>query len=85
MDENLKTVERTLALLRSFSRATPELSVSNLVARLPVPRGVVARMLATLEKAELIECVPGNPRLFCVGLGAGEVGSLHFLSHPLLR
>lgn len=84
-DESLKTVERTLALLGSFSRTRAELSVSDLVARLAVPRSVVVRMLATLEKAEFIERVPGNPRLFRIGLAAGEVGSLYFLSHPLLR
>lgn len=84
-DESLKTVERTLALLRSFSRAAPELSVSDLVTRLAMPRSVVVRMLATLEKADFIERAPGNPRLFRIGLGAGEVGSLYFLGHPLLR
>ena len=84
-DDSLKTVERTLALLKSFARATPELTVADLMGRLAVPRSVVVRMLATLEKAEFIERVPGNPRLFRIGLGAGEVGSLYFLGHPLMR
>jgi DNA-binding IclR family transcriptional regulator len=84
-DESLKTVERTLALLKSFERAMPELTVSDLMDRLAMPRSVVVRMLATLEKAEFVERVPGNPRLFRIGLGAGEVGSLYFLDHPLMR
>ncbi|MBV9749750.1 MAG: IclR family transcriptional regulator [Acetobacteraceae bacterium] len=83
--ESLKTVERTLALLKAFGRATPELSVSDLVDRLVVPRSVVVRMLATLEQAEFVERVPGNPRLFRIGIGAGEVGSLYFHTSPLLR
>ena len=84
-DESLKTVERTLALLKAFGRPEPELSVSDLVDRLAMPRSVVVRMLATLAKAEFVERVPGKPRLFRIGISAGEVGSLYFHGNPLLR
>jgi DNA-binding IclR family transcriptional regulator len=84
-EETLRTVERTLELLKSFGHGTPALSVAELVGRLGMPRTVVTRMLATLEKADFVERVPGNHRLFRVGLGACEVGAQYLLGHPLLR
>jgi DNA-binding IclR family transcriptional regulator len=84
-EETLRTVERTLELLKSFGHGSPALSVAELVGRLGMPRTVVTRMLATLEKADFVERVPGNHRLFRVGLGACEVGAQYLLGHPLLR
>jgi DNA-binding IclR family transcriptional regulator len=84
-DETLKTVERTLELLKAFGRGTPELTVAELVARMGMPRSVVVRILATLERAGFVERVAGNSRLFRVGLGACEFGALYFVGNPLLR
>jgi len=84
-EETLRTVERTLELLKSFGQGAPALTVADLVGRLRMPRTVVTRMLATLEKANFVERVPGNHRLFRVGLGACEVGAQYLLGHPLLR
>jgi DNA-binding IclR family transcriptional regulator len=84
-EETLRTVERTLELLKSFGNGSPALSVAELVEKLGMPRTVVTRMLATLEKAKFVERMPGNHRLFRVGLGACEVGAQYLTGHPLLR
>jgi DNA-binding IclR family transcriptional regulator len=76
-DETLRTVARTLDLLQAFGRGDPELSIAALVERLAMPRTVVTRMLATLEKARFVERVPANRRLFRVGPAAWRVGTLY--------
>jgi DNA-binding IclR family transcriptional regulator len=76
-DETLRTVTRTLDLLRAFGRGTPALTIADLVERLAMPRTVVTRMLATLEKAGFVERVPSNRRLFRIGPAAGQVGALY--------
>jgi DNA-binding IclR family transcriptional regulator len=76
-DETLRTVARTLDLLQAFGRATPALTIADLVERLGMPRTVVTRMLATLEKAGFVERVPSNRRLFRVGPAAWQVGALY--------
>lgn len=50
-----------------------------------MPRSVVVRILATLERAGFVERVAGNSRLFRVGLGACEFGALYLVGNPLLR
>lgn len=84
-EETLRTVERTLDLLKAFGQGAPAKTAAELVERLGMPRSVVMRILATLEKAEFLERVPGNQRQFRIGLGACEVGALYFVGNPLLR
>jgi DNA-binding IclR family transcriptional regulator len=76
-DETLRTVTRTLDLLQAFGRGSPALSIADLVDRLGMPRTVVTRMLATLEKARFVERVATNRRLFRVGPAAGQVGAMY--------
>ena len=76
-DETLRTVTRTLDLLQAFGRGAPALTIAELVERLGMPRTVVTRMLATLEKAGYVERVPANRRLFRVGPAAWHVGALY--------
>jgi DNA-binding IclR family transcriptional regulator len=76
-DETLRTVARTLDLLQAFGRGTPALTIAELVERLGMPRTVVTRMLATLERAQFVERVPSNRRLFRVGPAAWQVGALY--------
>ena len=78
-DETLRTVARTLDLLQAFGRGPPALTTAELVERLCMPRTVVTRMLATLEKAGFVERVPTNRRLFRVGPAAWQVGALYRL------
>ncbi len=76
-DETLRTVARTLDLLQAFGRGAPAQTIAELVERLAMPRTVVTRMLATLEKAGFVERVPANRRLFRVGPAAWQVGTLY--------
>jgi DNA-binding IclR family transcriptional regulator len=76
-DETLRTVERTLDLLQAFGRGAPALTIADLVERLGMPRTVVTRMLATLEKARFVERASTNRRLFRVGPAAWQVGALY--------
>ena len=83
--ETLKTVERTLDLLKMFGRHGPDLTAAELTERLAMPRSVVVRMLATLEQAGFVERAPDNARRFRIGLAACEVGAQYFSGNPLLR
>lgn len=46
---NVPGLERGLAILREFTRETPELSAPDIIARLGLPRSTVFRLLQTLE------------------------------------
>ena len=76
-DETLRTVARTLDLLQAFGPGTPAMTTAELVERLGMPRTVVTRMLATLERARFVERVPANRRQFRVGPAAWQVGALY--------
>ncbi len=84
-EELLRTVGRTLDLLKVFRPDSPHHTVADLVERLGTPRSVVTRMLATLEQAGFVERVAGQQRLFRVGPAACEVGALYLQGHPRLR
>ena len=84
-DETLRTVTRTLDLLQAFGRGTPALTNAEMVERLAMPRTVVTRMLATLEKAGFVERVPANRRLFRVGPAAWQVGALYRPDADMVR
>jgi DNA-binding IclR family transcriptional regulator len=84
-EELLRTLERAVEVLKAFGREEPNLNIGRLVERLAMPRSVVVRILATLERAGFIERLPDNPRLFRVGLAACEVGALYLVGNPLLR
>jgi DNA-binding IclR family transcriptional regulator len=82
--ETLKTVERTLALLRAFDRTSPEMTVAELVRRLELPRTVVTRILATLEEEKFLERVPGTLK-YRAGIAACELGALYLVGNPLVQ
>jgi DNA-binding IclR family transcriptional regulator len=82
--ETLKTVERTLALLRAFDRTRPEMTVAELVRRLALPRTVVTRILATLEEERFLERVPGTLK-YRAGIAACELGALYLVGNPLVQ
>jgi len=82
--ETLKTVERTLALLRTFDRSSPEMTVAELVRRLGLPRTVVTRILATLEEEKFLERVPGTLK-YRAGIAACELGALYLVGNPLVQ
>ena len=84
-EETLRTLDRALEVLRAFGRGSPEPTVAQVAERVAMPRSVVVRILATLERAGFVEHASGNSRKFRIGLDACEVGTLYFAGNPLLR
>jgi DNA-binding IclR family transcriptional regulator len=81
--ETLKTIDRTLQVLRSFSRSRPELTVAELARDLNFPRAVVTRIVATLENAHFLERTPGTYR-YRVGIAACELGAMYLTGNSLV-
>ena len=67
----IQSLQRAVAILRSFSEAEPELSVTELSQRLGLHKSTVSRILATLQLEGL---VGRNPESGKYGLGLGLVG-----------
>lgn len=89
--DTLKTTERTLRVLRSFSRARPELTVAELTSILDLPRTVVTRIVTTLERAQFLERTSGSFK-YRIGIAACELGATYLagnrladFSHEILR
>ena len=66
----IQSLQRAVAILRSFSEAEPELSVTALSRRLGLHKSTVSRILATLQQEGL---VGRNPESGKYGLGLGLV------------
>ena len=66
----IQSLQRAAAILRSFSEAEPELSVTELSERLGLHKSTVSRILATLQLERL---VGRNPESGKYGLGLGLV------------
>jgi IclR family acetate operon transcriptional repressor len=81
--ETLKTIDRTLQVLGSFSRSRPELTVAELVRDLNFPRAVVTRIVATLENAHFLERAPGTYR-YRIGIAACELGAIYLTGNSLV-
>lgn len=64
----IQSLQRAIAILRSFSEAEPELGVSELSQRLSLHKSTVSRILATLERERLVGRNP-ETRKYHLGLG----------------
>jgi DNA-binding IclR family transcriptional regulator len=82
--ESLKTVERTLALLKLFNRTDSEMTVADLVRRSRMPRAVVQRIIFTLEREGFLERSPISFR-YRIGVAACELGALYLAGNPLVQ
>lgn len=71
----IRAVERALALLRAFSAAAPELSVSELGRVVGLHKSTVHRLLTTLEGAGFV-IQDSTTRRYRLGLPLFELGSL---------
>jgi DNA-binding IclR family transcriptional regulator len=67
----VRSVERAIAILKSFSASEPELGVGELSRRLDLPKSTVFRLLSTLESGGL---VGQNPETDRYRLGVGLIG-----------
>ncbi len=87
----VRSVERAIRILKSFSAEEPELGVGELSRRLGLPKSTVFRLLATLEAGGLIS---RNPETGRYRLGVDLIGladsvttytNLRHVARPYLR
>lgn len=84
MSETLKTVEKTLQVLRAFRRGETELSTAEICRKLKVSRTAVTRILTTLEQAGFLERASDGVK-YRIGVAACEVGALYLTDNPLTK
>lgn len=58
----LRSVDRAIAVLKAFSEEEPELGVTELSQRLELPKSTVYRLLASLQKAGIVDQDPETER-----------------------
>lgn len=80
----VRAVSRAIAILDQFTLDTPELGLTELSNRIGLSKSTTHRLLATLEKAEMIECdrTTGHYRL---GLKMFRLGSVVARSMELVK
>lgn len=66
--ETIQSIERSIAILRSFTEVEPELRVTELAQRLDLHKSTVSRILATLQKGGLVGQNPESGK-YRLGLG----------------
>lgn len=66
--ETIQSIERSIAILRSFTEVEPELRVTELAQRLDLHKSTVSRILATLQKGGLVGQNPESGE-YRLGLG----------------
>ncbi|MFQ5421466.1 MAG: IclR family transcriptional regulator [Anaerolineae bacterium] len=64
----IQSIQRAVAIMRSFTEAEPELSVMELSRRLDLHKSTVSRMLATLQYERLVDQNPETGK-YRLGLG----------------
>lgn len=70
------SLQKTIAILNSFSPDKPELTASGIADNLKMPRPTVYRILSTLTKAGLLEKKPGKGT-YIIGRSLYTMGSLY--------
>jgi DNA-binding IclR family transcriptional regulator len=80
----VKTVRNALRLLRQFTRAEPELGVSEIARRLDMDRAGVHRMLRAMLAERFVE-QDAQSRLYRLGLGVLDVAAVRIGQHGLLN
>ncbi|MCA9927120.1 MAG: helix-turn-helix domain-containing protein, partial [Anaerolineales bacterium] len=68
---HIQSIQRAVAIMRSFTETEPELSVMEISRRLGLHKSTVSRMLATLQHERLID---QNPETGKYRLGLGVIG-----------
>ncbi len=87
----VRALERALDLLGAFSVSEPELSFSELAARVDLPKSTTVRLLSILEERGYLERSPETER-YRIGVRAFEIGSIYIQTlrleteaHPYLE
>jgi len=81
---NVPGLERGLAVLRQFTRETPELSAPEIIARLGLPRSTVFRLLQTLENFGYLVCTRDGHR-YRLGVAVLRMGFEYLASQSVVE
>jgi DNA-binding IclR family transcriptional regulator len=73
---HVRALKRALDLLDAFSLSSPELSFTELVERVDLPKSTAVRLLAMLEDRHYVERSPETDR-YRIGIRAFELGSIY--------
>jgi IclR family transcriptional regulator, KDG regulon repressor len=91
LSDLVRTVERSLDILLSFTARTPELSMTDIAERVGLHKSTTHRLLATLERRRFVERHPGTG-LYRLGLQVARLAhvaldhdDLFHLALPYLR
>jgi DNA-binding IclR family transcriptional regulator len=88
---SLQSVQRAIAILKSFSFDRPERGVGDISLELGLHKSTVSRLMRTLERGGLLARSPGNKRyrlgIDLIGLAAQVVSHLDVreVARPILR
>jgi len=88
---SVKTVDRLVKILDSFSRGRPTWSLAELSAHLGLPKSTLHRFLVSLEYHGVLRRDPGDLRwrlgyrLYLWGSLAAESTDLHQIARPIMR
>jgi DNA-binding IclR family transcriptional regulator len=78
----VRALERALRILDVFSLETPEWSLTDISARIDLPKSTALRLIAVLEAWELLERSPDTER-YRLGVRAFELGGIYIQSTSL--
>ena len=81
---NVPGLERGLAVLREFTRETPELTAPDIIARLGLPRSTVFRLLQTLENLGYLVCTRDGHR-YRLGVAVLRMGFEYLASQGIVE
>lgn len=80
----MRSLQKTIAILNSFSPNKPELTVANIAVNLNIPKPTVYRILSYLIKAGLLEKKPGKGT-YVIGRTLYTLGSLYLSTTDLFK
>lgn len=80
----IRSVEKAVRVLKSFTKTQPEHSVTGLGRQLGWHKAVVHKILATLERDRLVQQDPGSRR-YRLGPGIMELAGVFVHEDPLVR
>lgn len=80
----MRSLEKTIAILNSFSPNEPELTVVTIADKLNIPKPTVYRILSHLTKAGLLEKRPGKGN-YVIGRTLYTLGSLYLSTTDLFE
>jgi len=79
-----RSVERVTAVLKSFSLASPQLSLAEIYPKTGIPKSTAHRILSTLVKDGLLDYNPANAK-YSIGPELYAIGSIFINSTDIIK